>query len=203
MRNKLLSVMTLLAIAVSPSVVIAEPDTLAKKTVEGENIVENIKQVIDPYETPTKDEIAQKQIEENIKKLEEEQKRAEAEAARVAAEEAANAAQAQTAVRANTVRLASVQTGDNSDAIAYGRARNAAVFGEAYWPALFQLWSHESGWRDTAYNASSGACGIPQFINGCVLGDHVSQIDRGLAYIQSRYGNPAGALAFWNAHRWY
>lgn len=202
MRNKLLSVMTFLAITVSPSVVVSESDTLPKKTIEDRKIVENIKRTIDPYILPTKEEVAQKQIAENLKRIEEEQKKAE-EAAR-AAEAAKKAAEEAAARKAYTVRIASIQaSGDNSDAIAYGRERNAAVFGEEHWPALFRLWANESGWRDTALNKSSGACGIPQFINGCVLGDHVSQIDRGLMYIKSRYGNPTNALAFWNARHWY
>jgi len=202
MRNKLLSVMTFLAITVSPSVATSDSDTLAKKTIKDEKIVENIKNTINTYRLPTKEEVAQKQIEENIKKLEEERKAAEA--ARIAAEQAAEAARAQELATRSRIVPAPVRTnGDNSDAIAYGRARNAAVFGEAHWSALFQLWLHESGWRDNAINYSSGACGIPQFINGCVLGDHVSQIDRGLVYIKARYGNPTNALAFWNAHNWY
>lgn len=202
MRNKLLSVMTLLAVTVSPSVTISESDSLAKKTIDENVIVENIKKTIDLYKLPTKEEVAQKQIEENLKKIEEERKAAEA-AARAEAERIAAAEQAAAAQASRARYAAAATSGDNSDAIAYGQARNAAVFGEAHWPALFELWLHESGWRDNAINYSSGACGIPQFINGCVLGDHVSQIDRGLGYIASRYGNPSNALAFWNAHRWY
>lgn len=151
MRNKLLSVMTLLAIAVSPTVAIAEPDTLAKKTVPDEIIVENIKAVIDPYKTPTKEEIAQKQIEENIKKLEEERKRAEAEAARLAAEAAAKAAPKVTHV---------TPKGDFSALYAAAGAR----FGVS--PAILAaVHMVESGGRgDTQVASYAGAQGPMQFI---------------------------------------
>lgn len=201
MRNKLLSVMTFLAVTVSPSVATSDSETLAKKTIKDEAIVANIKNTIDTYKLPTKEEVAKKQIAENQRKIEEEKKKAE-EAARAA--EAARVAALEAAAKASYTRYAApAVSNDTSAAVAYGRARNAEVFGEAHWSALFTLWSRESGWRANAINYSSGACGIPQFINGCVLGDHVSQIDRGLIYIKSRYGNPSNALAFWYAHNWY
>lgn len=156
MRNKLLSVMTLLAIAVSPTAAIAEPDTLAKKTVPDENIVENIKQVIDPFETPTKEQIAQKQIEENIKKLDEERKRAEAVAAAKAAEEAAKAAAAQAAPQVTHV----TPRGDFSALYAAAGARfgvNPAI--------LAAVHMVESGGRgDTQVASYAGAQGPMQFI---------------------------------------
>ena len=198
MRNKLLIAVTLLATLISPAVTVAEPDTLAKKTVSDNSVVENVQVTMNSKVGKTQDEIAQDQINENLQKIEEQKKAeaAKAEADRVAAEEAAK-------VVVYAQKAVVIADGNNSDAIAYGQARNAAVFGDDQWSALFQLWSNESGWRDTAVNYGSGACGIPQFISGCVVGDHVSQIDRGLVYIQSRYGTPAGALAFWNSHRWY
>ena len=199
MRNKLLIAVTLLATMISPAVTIAEPATQAKKSVSDNIVVENVQGTMTSKVGNTQEELALAQINENLQKIEEQKKadEAKAEADRIAAQEATKV------VTYNRKAIAVAASGDNSDAIAYGQARNAEVFGEAQWPALFQLWSNESGWRDTAVNYSSGACGIPQFINGCVVGDHVSQINRGLDYIKNRYGTPAGAMAFWNAHHWY
>jgi colicin import membrane protein len=195
MRNKLLIAVTLLATMISPAVTVAEPDTLAKKTVADNIVIENVQESMDSKVGKTQEEIAQAQIQENLQKIEE-QKTAEAvkaEADRAAAE----------AAKAVVVTRKITTNASNADAIAYGRTRNAEVFGEDQWPALFELWSRESGWKDTSINYSSGACGIPQFINGCTVGDHVSQINRGLVYIQNRYGTPAKAIAFHNAHHWY
>jgi hypothetical protein len=78
---------------------------------------------------------------------------------------------------------------------------------------LVRLWNIESGWRWNAYNASSGAYGIPQSLPGDKMasagGDwrtsSATQIEWGLGYIQGRYGSPCGALAFETSHvpYWY
>jgi len=70
------------------------------------------------------------------------------------------------------------------------------------WQALDQLWHKESGWNPNAYNASSGACGIPQAVPCTKIPnpeDVHSQLDWGMTYIQSRYGTPSKALAFWQS----
>lgn len=70
------------------------------------------------------------------------------------------------------------------------------------WHALEHLWHKESGWNPDAYNDSSGACGIPQAVPCSKIpnpADVHSQLDWGLAYIQSRYGTPSKALAFWQS----
>lgn len=89
-------------------------------------------------------------------------------------------------------------------------------WGEGEWPALKQLWTGESNWSPTAYNKSSSAQGIPQFLpmpgrptppgfpdNGPV--NARAQIGWGLDYIAGRYGSPSKALGFWNAQspHWY
>jgi peptidoglycan DL-endopeptidase CwlO len=78
---------------------------------------------------------------------------------------------------------------------------------------LVRLWNIESGWRWNAYNASSGAYGIPQSLPGSKMatagGDWTTssqtQIEWGLGYIKARYGSPCGALAFETSHvpYWY
>lgn len=83
----------------------------------------------------------------------------------------------------------------------------------AEWDALVQLWDHESGWRNTAKNPSSGAYGIPQALPASKMGAAANpptssasaQIKWGLSYIQSRYGSPSKAWAAWQSRspHWY
>ena len=76
---------------------------------------------------------------------------------------------------------------------------------------LLSLWNRESGWRTNAYNAGSGAYGIPQSLPGskmAVMGadwrtNYVTQVNWGLAYIDSRYGTPCGAWAHSEDVGWY
>jgi hypothetical protein len=78
-------------------------------------------------------------------------------------------------------------------------------------PALDALWTRESGWNHQAENPYSGAYGIPQALPGSKMvsaGDDwqtnpATQIRWGLGYIQDRYGDPAGAWAFFQANGWY
>ncbi|KFF59954.1 hypothetical protein JF66_07870 [Cryobacterium sp. MLB-32] len=76
---------------------------------------------------------------------------------------------------------------------------------------LVSLWQRESGWRVNAYNASSGAYGIPQSLPGSKMqsaGDDwqtnpATQISWGLGYIASRYTTPCGAWAHSESNNWY
>ena len=80
---------------------------------------------------------------------------------------------------------------------------------------LISLWNQESGWSRFAYNASSGATGIPQALPYTKMpraawlpsqGGQASagaQIDWGLGYIKGRYGSPAGAWGHEVANNWY
>lgn len=87
----------------------------------------------------------------------------------------------------------------------------ARGWGTAEYTCLVQLWQRESGWRVNAYNASSGAYGIPQSLPGSKMqsaGDDwqtnpATQITWGLGYIASRYGTPCGAWAHSEEHNWY
>lgn len=84
------------------------------------------------------------------------------------------------------------------------------------WPStefdcLVALWSKESGWRVNAYNASSGAYGIPQALPGSKMAtagadwetNAATQIEWGLGYIQGRYTTPCGAWAHSQDVGWY
>lgn len=84
-------------------------------------------------------------------------------------------------------------------------------FGLDQMPALDALWSRESGWNHQAYNASSGAYGIPQALPGTKMAsagsdwetNPATQIRWGLGYIQDRYGSPDAAWSFFQANGWY
>ncbi len=76
---------------------------------------------------------------------------------------------------------------------------------------LISLWNKESGWNPYAYNASSGAYGIPQALPGSKMAskgsdyktNYQTQINWGLGYISSRYGNPQNAWGHWLSTGWY
>ena len=86
-----------------------------------------------------------------------------------------------------------------------------AGYGEDQWPCLVNLWNHESGWRTTAGNGSSGAYGIPQALPATKMAaygaDYLTsaqtQIAWGLDYVKGRYGSPCGAWSSWQAKGWY
>lgn len=76
--------------------------------------------------------------------------------------------------------------------------------------AWYRLGMKESGWRNTAQNPTSTAYGIGQFLDSTWKGygipktsDPRLQVEAMARYIKARYGTPANALAFHNAHNWY
>lgn len=76
---------------------------------------------------------------------------------------------------------------------------------------LAALWDRESRWDVYAFNASSGAYGIPQALPGDKMAaagadwqtNPATQITWGLSYIAGRYGHPCGAWQFSNNNGWY
>jgi hypothetical protein len=76
---------------------------------------------------------------------------------------------------------------------------------------LEPLWAHESGWNVTAYNAGSGAYGIPQALPGSRMAsagpdwqtNAATQIRWGLEYIKGTYGSPCAAWDHEQATGWY
>jgi hypothetical protein len=78
------------------------------------------------------------------------------------------------------------------------------------WAALDWLIQHESSWNPTAQNPHSTAFGLYQFLDSTWGGTGIGkthdprlQAIAGSRYIQSRYGSPIGAQAFWRGHKWY
>ncbi|MFB7669541.1 transglycosylase SLT domain-containing protein [Kitasatospora sp. NPDC056138] len=74
-----------------------------------------------------------------------------------------------------------------------------------------QIIAHESSWRVTATNPSSGAYGLAQALPGSKMAsagadwrtNPKTQIAWALSYMNSRYGSPNAAWAFWQTHHWY
>jgi hypothetical protein len=158
---------------------------------------------------------------------------ATAEADRVAAEQAAAAAAAQAAAEAAAAEQAAAAEAaqeaqaapqassapapsapsNPSGAQATARDMMAAKYG---WGAdqfgcLVSLWDKESGWNVNAYNASSGATGIPQALPGSKMAsagsdwatNAATQISWGLGYISGSYGTPCAAWAKSESVGWY
>lgn len=86
-------------------------------------------------------------------------------------------------------------------------------WGQDQFPPLRALWMGESGWDYRAYNAASGATGIPQSLPGSKMAaagpdwrtNPATQIRWGLGYIRSTYGSPATAYSDWlgRSPHWY
>jgi hypothetical protein len=91
------------------------------------------------------------------------------------------------------------------------RMASARGWGGQQFLCLNDIWTHESNWNPHAYNAHSGAYGIPQAVPGSKLSaaggnwrnSPAVQIAWGLSYIARVYRNPCAAWGFWQAHQWY
>ena len=97
-----------------------------------------------------------------------------------------------------------------AQAIAYEMVL-ARGWNDSEFACLVALWNRESGWRVNAYNASSGAYGIPQSLPGNKMAtvgadwetNPATQITWGLNYIAGRYGTPCGAWGHSESVGWY
>lgn len=97
-----------------------------------------------------------------------------------------------------------------AQAIAYEMVL-ARGWSDADFGCLVALWNRESGWRVNAFNAGSGAYGIPQALPGNKMAsagadwetNPATQISWGLGYIGGRYGTPCGAWAHSESRGWY
>ena len=130
---------------------------------------------------------------------------AAAEADRAAAARAA----ARAAAAAEAIRVGN--TPDGARATAASLASSRYGWGSGEFSCLNQLWQKESGWSYTAYNASSGATGIPQALPGSKMAsagsdwktNAATQISWGLDYIDRAYGSPCSAWSHSVAMNWY
>lgn len=139
--------------------------------------------------------------------------KAAAEAAAAEAAEAAAAAESSAPVAASASPVPS-GSGGMSAAAAKATAKQMASakgWGADQYSCLVSLWDKESGWNYKAYNASSGAYGIPQALPGSKMAsagadwqtNAATQISWGFGYISGRYGNPCGAWSHSQSVGWY
>ena len=142
------------------------------------------------------------------------QRAAETAAAVAAAEAAAQAqreAEAAAAAAAAAAALAAANTPDGAKATARQLAAANFGWGDGQFSCLESLWTKESGWDYQAYNASSGATGIPQSLPGGKMAsagadwqtNATTQIRWGLDYIARAYGTPCAAWGHSQATNWY
>ena len=107
--------------------------------------------------------------------------------------------------------LAANNTPEGARAVARTMAAEKYGWGADQFAALEKLWQKESGWSYTAYNASSGATGIPQSLPGSKMAtagadwetNAATQIAWGLDYIARGYGSPSAAWAHSQSMNWY
>ena len=88
----------------------------------------------------------------------------------------------------------------------YARALISAQYetwGASEFRALKKLWGKESAWNPEADNPESTAFGVPQILGMNPLTPAPRQVERGLAYIQHRYGKPSVAWSHWRINGWY
>lgn len=137
------------------------------------------------------------------------QKQAAAEKA--AKEKAAAEAEAQKEREAAAAALAAANTVEGAKASARSIAAAEYGWGADQFSCLDSLWTKESGWDYRAYNASSGATGIPQSLPGSKMAtagadwqtSAATQIRWGLGYIAAAYGTPCSAWGHSQATNWY
>ncbi|WP_158252601.1 hypothetical protein [Cryobacterium sp. Y57] len=140
---------------------------------------------------------------------------AEAAAAEAAVEAAAEAAAAEAeagdAVPAAPARPSAPTDPNAAQQIARQLMANQYGWGDDQFGCLVSLWEKESRWNVNAYNASSGATGIPQALPGNKMAsagadwqtNPATQISWGLGYIASRYSTPCDAWDKSEASGWY
>ncbi|MGW3950688.1 aggregation-promoting factor C-terminal-like domain-containing protein [Streptomyces sp. NPDC004752] len=165
------------------------------------------------------DASAKKDAEEAARKAAAETAIAKKEAAEKAAEAAKKAAKEreEAAKAASRSKSASASAGTASFPVqsSYSVAQIQAMARQMVAGGQFQCFSnivdHESSWNYRAVNASSGAYGLFQALPGSKMSsvgadwqtNPATQIKWGLNYMDSRYGSPCDAWAFWQANHWY
>jgi len=132
-------------------------------------------------------------------------------AAAAAAFDQAQADAAAAAAAAAAEALAAANTPDGARATARDLAASTYGWGDDQFQCLDKLWQKESGWSYSAYNASSGAAGIPQSLPGSKMAsagsdwetNATTQIIWGLGYINGSYGTPCSAWSHSQSMNWY
>lgn len=82
------------------------------------------------------------------------------------------------------------------------RAYAKTLVNKRQFKCLNNIWTRESHWNHKADNPTSSAYGIPQILKMKEQNPY-KQIDRGMKYIEHRYGTPCNAWEFWQRNNWY
>lgn len=136
MRSKLLATVLVISTVVRPSAAVAEPTYKVNTDAKNDTkIVEAIKANIVTDSIPTKDEIAEKQIQEYIKKIEAEKKAAEAAKAKTA-----------TVAPKRAITTSNVQLPDTNACVIAMKQ----VFPQHLWKIGYAIMKAESGARPNA-----------------------------------------------------
>ncbi|WP_405648034.1 transglycosylase SLT domain-containing protein [Streptomyces sp. NBC_00019] len=154
------------------------------------------------------DASAKKDAEESARKAAAQSAVEKKEAAEKAAQDAKERAEAKAAAASRDSSSFPVQS---SYTIAQIQAMARQMVPSGQWTCFSNIVDHESSWKYTAVNASSGAYGLFQALPGSKMssvGDDwrtnpATQIKWGLNYMDSRYGSPCEAWSFWQANNWY
>ncbi|MEU6605373.1 lytic transglycosylase domain-containing protein [Streptomyces shenzhenensis] len=134
-----------------------------------------------------------------------------------AAEKAAKAAKEREEAAKAASRSQSASAGSasfpvqSSYTVAQIQAMARQVVASSQYQCFSNIVDHESSWNYRAVNASSGAYGLFQALPGSKMSsagadwqtNPATQIKWGLNYMDSRYGSPCDAWAFWQANHWY
>ncbi|MGW7545208.1 aggregation-promoting factor C-terminal-like domain-containing protein [Streptomyces sp. NPDC054770] len=136
-------------------------------------------------------------------------------AARAAAAKAAKAKKAAAQERAQAKAAAGDPaasfTVQSSYTVAQIKAMAAEIVGSSQFQCFSNIVDHESTWNYLAVNPSSGAYGLVQALPGNKMASVASdwqtnpatQIKWGLNYMNTTYGSPCQAWAFWQVHHAY
>ncbi len=130
---------------------------------------------------------------------------------RIASPKKALTAAALAAATAGTLLASAPAQAATSDASSAQRVAKKMIADSAQFQCFSNIVDHESDWNPHATNASSGAYGLVQALPANKMASAGSdwktnpktQIEWGLDYMNSRYGSPTGAWAFWQANGWY
>jgi len=136
---------------------------------------------------------------------------AKAAAARAAQSQAAQSQAAQSQAAAQSQSPAGTTAASGSPQQIAQAMLGSFGWSSSQFSCLDPLWAHESGWSASAYNAGSGAFGIPQALPGSRMAsagpdwqtNAATQIKWGLDYIKGTYGSPCGAWSHEEATGWY
>ncbi|WP_239762426.1 transglycosylase SLT domain-containing protein [Streptomyces sp. CL12-4] len=157
------------------------------------------------------DASAKKDAEEAARKAAAETAVAKQEKAKKAAEEAKKRAAEQEAASRDAERESTTFAVQSSYSVGQIQAMARQMVPSGQFQCFSNIVDHESSWNYQAVNASSGAYGLFQALPGSKMSsvgsdwqtNPATQIKWGLNYMDSRYGSPCDAWAFWQNNHWY